>query len=368
MKVPDYANDLNAQFTYLIEWARAISELDMAGALFGEFRGMQGPGWSTTITAYEVNAELKALATKGAPLTVPEFRQVLCLYAQLAEAGGVYESISNLMGVVQNKPYSLWPFRDLVRVRQSPKRVIGPNSNAMFRRLAQTAIDIGMPKLASLLETAFRDDIRNGMFHADYIIANDGLRLRRRNGGQVIVVPYDELERALSIGLAFFDLLDVNLREARETFRPARKIIGRFSANPPMEYTVELGENGQFSISTKSPGAQTNPAYERQERINAYLGGRVFAAFASGAGDEATSLLEEIQLLGFDVPLVVLGDEQKLTQILDEVDQYELSRAGSQSIYGENSLLLATPSGFARISSVTEFQALLPEAGAVEFT
>lgn len=368
MKISNYANDLNTQLTYLIEWTRAISELDMAGALFGEFRGMQGPGWSTTITAYEVNTELKALATKGTPLTVPELRQVLCLYAQLAEAGGVYESISNLLGVVQNKPYNLWPFRDLVRIRQSPKRVIGPNSNAMFRQLAQTAIDIGMPKLASLLETAFRDDIRNGMFHADYIIANDGLRLRRRNGGQVIVVPYDELEHSLSIGLAFFDLLDLNLREARETFRPARKIIGKFSGNPPMEYTVELGENGQFSISTNSPGAQIDPAYERQERINAYLGGRVFAAFASGTGDEGPALLNEILLLGFDVPLVAFGAEQDMTQILDDVDRQELWRADCQPTQGEENILLATPHGFARISSITEFQTLLPEVGAVEFT
>jgi hypothetical protein len=225
-----------------------------------------------------------------------------------------------------------------------------------------------MPKLASLLETAFRDDIRNGMFHADYIIANDGLRLRRRNGGQVIVIPYDELEHALSIGLAFFDLLDANLREARETFRPARKIIGRFSANPPMEYTVELGGNGQFSISTNSPGAQTDPAYERQERINAYLGGRVFAAFASGTGDDATALLSEILLLGFDVPLVAFGAEQDLTQILDDVNRQELWRAGCRPTQGEDNLLLATPRGFARISSVTEFLTLLPEAGAVEFT
>ena len=40
------------------------------------------------------------------------------LYAQLAEAGGVYESLLNTMQVAQLKAYNLWPFQDLVRVRQ----------------------------------------------------------------------------------------------------------------------------------------------------------------------------------------------------------------------------------------------------------
>ena len=39
------------------------------------------------------------------------------LYCQLAEAGGFYEFVKNVLGAITLKPYLLWPFKDLVRVR-----------------------------------------------------------------------------------------------------------------------------------------------------------------------------------------------------------------------------------------------------------
>lgn len=42
---------------------------------------------------------MKALGSKGAPLTRAELRLVFCLYAQLAEAGGLYEGLLNTMQV-----------------------------------------------------------------------------------------------------------------------------------------------------------------------------------------------------------------------------------------------------------------------------
>ncbi|GEC17494.1 hypothetical protein NWI01_33860 [Nitrobacter winogradskyi] len=35
-----------------------------------------------------------------------------------------------MMGVIDQTPYLLWPFKDLARVKSNPKRVIGPNANA----------------------------------------------------------------------------------------------------------------------------------------------------------------------------------------------------------------------------------------------
>ncbi len=139
--------------------------------------GAQDAGWATTITANQVFEEFVAISNSKQPVSRMRLRHILMLYCQLAEAGGIYESLKNMMGVVTLKPYLLWPFKDLVRVRQAPKRVIGPNANATFRDLAVTAKDMGLVRLSSLLELAFRDDIRNGISHADYVIWNDGLRL-----------------------------------------------------------------------------------------------------------------------------------------------------------------------------------------------
>lgn len=174
-----YLRKLSRQLSYLLAFARQTNELDFAASLSGEFRGMQDAGWATTITAQEVFEEISTHTARSDPRSKAEVRVLLFLYCQLAEAGGVYETLKNLMGIITLKPYLLWPFQDLVRVRQQPSQVIGPNANATFRDLAGKAHAIGMPGLASLLEQAFRDDIRNGLYHADYVIWEDGLRLRR---------------------------------------------------------------------------------------------------------------------------------------------------------------------------------------------
>jgi hypothetical protein len=117
-----------------------------------------------------------------------------------------------------------------------------------------------MTGLARLLEIAFRDDIRNGMAHADYILGPDGLRLPRRNGGQPVVVSHQQMQDALQIALFFFELLQAFQQATAQTFRPARTVIGRFSENPPMPWTIELAEDG---TRTKSPCAYWSALTQR---------------------------------------------------------------------------------------------------------
>lgn len=365
MEPKDYIQDLNEQLSYLIAFARAIGELDMAGALFGEFRGEQDAGWTTAITAYEIYGEIRDLSAKENPLTRPEYRHLLSLYSQLSEAGGVYEALLNIMSTVQLKPYSMWPFQDMVRVRKVPRSVIGPNSNAMFRRLAETATAIGMTKLAKLLEVTFRDDIRNGISHADYIIADDGLRLRRRNGGYADVIAHAEVTKAISIGAMFFELFDLHLGVARRSFRPARVIVGRFSANPPMPWTVEYHDDGTYSISGKSIGPSTDAAYERQQLINNRLGGRVFTAYVAQPDELTLRLLEEVSQVGFEVLLVSLEANNRMDELRTEIETHRLwlSEPPDRVIGG---VLMATPFGFHEVGDIASFRALLPCVEAVE--
>lgn len=357
---------LHTQFTYLWTYARAINEVDTAAALNGEFRGMQDAGWSTVATAYEVHGELKALGTKGGPLTKPEMRQVLCLYAQLAEAGGVYESLLNTLRVAQLKPYNLWPFQGLVRVRQQPHAVIGPNANAMFRHLAEVATEIGMTGLARLLEIAFRDDIRNGMAHADYILGPAGLRLRRRNGGDAITVNFDQITAALQIALFFFESLQAVRDQEAQRFRPARTVIGRFSDNFPMLFTIELTDDNAFSLTTSSAGPQVDSAYERQQGINNRLGGRMMAVYLAPGTDVPAELMTAIGAAGFD-PLVVAMDTtdayDSLTAEVETLGLWDLAPKPEGVC-----VLMATPFGFRWIATGADFEAWLPEVDEIEVT
>ncbi|MGY3260459.1 hypothetical protein [Pseudomonas chlororaphis] len=355
-----YLRALNTQLTYLFTYALRINEIDTAAAMFGEFRGMQDAGWSTVATAHEVFHELKALGSKGAPLTRPELRQVLCLYAHLAEAGGVYEGLLNTLQVAQLKAYNLWPFQSLVRVRQEPRAIIGPNANAMFRRLAQVATAIGMTGLASLLEIAFRDDIRNGMAHADYTLVPEGLRLRRRNGGQPVFVSNDDLVVALQIALFFFELLQRFQQATMESFRPARSIVGRFSENLPMAWRIELTNDGKFSISSDAPGPQVDTSYERQQRINDHLGGRMVTAFVGPGIDIPPALLADISAAGFEVSIVGFKSSEQFDALVAEIEEFGLWAPNPNVESAVGATLMATPFGFRQVSTGSEFQAWLP--------
>lgn len=359
-----YLRALHRQFTYLWAFTSRINEVDTAAAISGEFRGMQDAGWSTVQTAHEVFGELKTLGNKGAPLTKPELRQVLCLYAQLAEAGGVYESLLNTMQVAQLKAYNLWPFQDLVRVRQQPSAVIGPNANAMFRRLAEVAAAIGMTELSCLLEMTFRDDIRNAMAHADYILGPYGLRLRRRNGGTPLMVSHQHLQDALQIALFFFELQQAFRNQVAESFRPARTIIGRFSDNYPMPWTIELSDDGSFSISSSATGPQMDAAYVRQQRINDRLGGRMVAAYLAPGADLPPGLLAAVTAAGFDPLVVAMDTTEAYDDLADEVETHGLWDPAPKP--DGAIVLMATPFGFRWIATGAAFEAWLPAVEEIE--
>lgn len=359
MLVQEYLDQINRNLSYLVAFARQVNELDLAGSLFQEMRGMQDAGWSTTITAYEVFDEIMAYSELDHEIGKSEFRTLLSLYAQLSEAGGVYEGLRNLIGVVQQTPFSGWPFRHLVRVRAEPKRIIGPNANATFRDLAQAARDIGMLRFSELLEVTFMDDIRNGISHADYIIWNDELRLRKRNGGQVYSLRIPEVIDAVNTGVGFFSLLKEHNNQIALSFNPARDVFGKFSENTPMMHTVEynIGRRS-FSISTSSPGGGKSPVYERQCYINDKLGGKVFSLYVREWNNKVEEVSTYIEMQGFEPQIVVLPDA-RFSALLNEVDEND-SWDQRFNKRDQAPVLLVSPWGFIWLESSNEFDGLLP--------
>jgi len=353
-----FVNETARQMGLLFKFARQMSELDFAGSLSGEFRGAQDAGWSTTITAAQVHQELSERLAAGPVESLANMRIILLLYSQLSEAGGVYESLKNMMGIVEGAPYNLWPFQDLVRVKQNPKRVIGPNANATFRDLATHARKIGMIGLSSALENVFRDDVRNGMYHSDYILWSDGLRLRRRNGGYATRIEYSEVFDLVGIGVAFFQTIQALREDAVQSFDPPRKIIGRFSANPPMPHTVGYDpETGSFSISCSSPCSVTSPEYLVQEAVNEYLGGRVLVVFRMSGGPETPNI--DFIDQGFEPSEIDLPQDQ-FADLLKDIAARGLWDDREPEIMFEG-LLTLSPWGFRYLSDSSDLKSLVGE-------
>jgi hypothetical protein len=356
----EYLRQLNKHLSYLYSFARQMNELDFAISLSGEFRGAQDAGWATTITAQEVFDEITVYFKTQGNRSKAELRVILMLYCQLAEAGGIYESVKNVLGVITLKPYLLWPFKDLVRVKQVPNRVIGPNANATFRDLANTAKAVGLIKLSELFESAFMDDLRNGISHADYVIWNDGVRLPGRNGGYTKKLSFPDVNEALTRGVGFYQVLAEHNRTSMHSFDPPKTMVGRFSANPPMAWTVYLDpKTGAFGITGSSAGSTTTPEYIRQVAINGFLGGKILAFFSATQGGFARQIEDHISAAGFEPNNVGLGGEQ-LSSLIEEIEKQSLwDERQSHIAIGE--VLLASPWGFRWVYSTSDFDSLLCE-------
>jgi hypothetical protein len=66
---------------------------------------------------------------------------------------------------------------------------------------------MGLDDLAEVFRDAFNPDVRNAYAHADYIIWNDGLRLRKCNGGRSRRIPWSEFNEIFCRGINFFHIL-----------------------------------------------------------------------------------------------------------------------------------------------------------------
>ena len=181
-----------------------------------------------------------------------------------------------------------------------------------------------------------------------------------------MLVSNAEVLAALQIALFFFELLQAFQQATAASFRPARTVVGRFSANPPMPWTIELTEDGRFSISSDAPGPQVDAAYERQKRINDRLGGRMVAAYVGPGIDVPPVLLTEISAAGFEALIIGFESSEQFVALVAEVEEHGLWDPTPDAENADNSILMATPFGFRRISAGAEFHAWLPAVDEVE--
>ena len=130
-----------------------------------------------------------------------------------------------------------------------------------------------------------------------------------------------------------------------------------------MAWTVEYGKDGSFGVSGNSPGPETDAAYDRQQKINSYLGGRVFAAYAD-AEEDLDGICEGLAARGF-VPTAALLDKNALANLERQIDEEALW--ATTTAMQKSSNLLATPFGFVRWTEARCLDEVLPPVEAVEF-
>jgi hypothetical protein len=238
-------------FRKLFDAARAKNELHFTLSLNPEFRGEQGPGWCTAqdaAVAFDQYLDF-VTNTKDSPIKA---RIALAFYSHLSEASGFYEVPKNMLRVCEGLAYNLWPLQALVTKDKITGKPVAPNANKVMRDLAEHASALGHTDLAEVFRDAFDADLRNGYAHADYILWDDGIRLRKRNGGHPRIVSWEEFTFLFNRGVNFYLTIRAMIAEGLASYDPPKTIKGRLSNNEPeMNWTIAYSSsNGGFRIST----------------------------------------------------------------------------------------------------------------------
>ncbi|MCE7903187.1 MAG: hypothetical protein DYH20_11225 [Gammaproteobacteria bacterium PRO9] len=243
-----FFDKVERSFRDLFERARARHELHFAMSLMPEMRGMQDAGWNTAEDAHRAFDEYMEFidSAKGAI----RFRVALAFYCHVAEAAGFYEVPKNMLRVAGGESHVLWPFLHLVEAHRVTGDRIAPNANKVLKDLAGHAATLDLHELAEVFRDAFDADVRNGYAHADYVIWHDGLRLRKRNGGQPRKIPWEDFGRIFDRGINLFHILRQIVQESVQSYAEPRTIKAQLSNEPKMEWTIYYDPDGSFGITS----------------------------------------------------------------------------------------------------------------------
>jgi hypothetical protein len=246
-----YAARCTAAWQELFFAARGKEEMQFAMALNPEFRGMQDAGWSTAEEASRALDQYLEILEKM-PSSPIKVRLALSLYSHLSEASGFYEVPKNMMRIASGEDYNVWPFRHLVARHAESGAIIAPNANKVMKDLLGHAQELGLQRLKAVIIETFDPDLRNGYAHADYIIWNDGIRLRKRNGGYPFVVSFDDFTLKLNKAITFFQTLKGCMMESVRSYATPKRIKGRMNNHDPVMPAIISYDEATEAFSIQS--------------------------------------------------------------------------------------------------------------------
>ena len=111
----------------------------------------------------EIQSKLKEYSAK-----INKEDDLLPIYCSLTECHDVLALIANLINCSTKNPFNALPFFHLVKVKFPDN--IYPTTSRVARELSRIAVDAKKPKIASLIDAIYPDDILNACLSKDYTI------------------------------------------------------------------------------------------------------------------------------------------------------------------------------------------------------
>lgn len=165
------------------------------------------------------------------------------------EANFIYHDVVNLLLAADGQPVRVFNFMHKFKNGKPP------SVNAKLADIKATADRMGHGEITSVFDEIWKPEIRNAVFHSDYILFENELRIKHR-ASQIVKIPLEQVFDLLQKTLHLFDaVLDVRTKGLK-SFPKGHRITGRKS---PKGYNlasidVTVDDNGwAHGFSTSDP-------------------------------------------------------------------------------------------------------------------
>lgn len=227
----------------LFEKAKQRDEFEFCCTLL-KFRGIEPIGWDAMIESREMLDQLLSLVQ--APIDQKfRLRLLLFAYCHATEMSVTYDTVANLLRIILGERWSLTPFSGALH--SSNKTLTKPEPKTM--RIQEWAIQAGMPDIGEVMRKMLVKNVRNAVYHSDYILESNEFRIDQGSGVSVNgtitrAVPLKWLLENIEIAINFsISVIDLMIKYT-QSYQKEKVIKGRCGADGgwrDVKLIVELG-------------------------------------------------------------------------------------------------------------------------------
>jgi hypothetical protein len=288
-----WSNDFN-RVDRMFEWACTMVRVT----------GMKDAGWDSYTESIALLSDITQLM--GLELPTDRFphpantqaRLALIAYSHMIEMSAPYELLANVLRLRMGMKYSIQPLAHLNKLRDTKvngvkmKRVVHASPIAKINEIDEMAKKAGVPEVGIALRGIYNSTIRNAVYHSDYAIHNDSLRLlsgshySKKEGVNTPLISFDELGEVTSEAFAFHSALLVLWKRQRKLFIDFRGKILPYDDRYKgvIEFTFEEDSlngfrvywpNGTVGVCSHNADGQSvaqNIQFEPDGSINFFVG------------------------------------------------------------------------------------------------
>ena len=217
----DYKKHCEAALECLAGAARKQDELAYLHAILGINSGAEDVGWQPSDESRAFVSDLASLINTPLHLHT-KARLSLMVYCHITEANFLYHDLFNLLLAADGQQPRVFNFINKYQGGRPP------SVNAKLSDVKAHADRMGHGAITTMFDEIWRPDIRNAVFHSDYILFENELRIKHRMS-QIDKIPLVEVFDLLQKTLHLFEAVLAIKAKGMQSFPKGYRITGRKS-------------------------------------------------------------------------------------------------------------------------------------------